>query len=583
MHLKYKFIQCPLHDRLSQSVVIAMLLCMLAMATCNFNGLGVTVAGFTTTPVSSLMTSQRRHEQISTTIGFLRPREDDEKNHHDDDDSRRDIEKMLKRWLSSALLTATFTLSTPTTMVDVLLPSYNQQSTTTVGFSSEAKAWALSPEQLLVDDVWREVSRQYFDPTFHGLGEDGWKQKRLEALKEVVNLGPPEDLDFSDDGNDGLAQHVDKRDPNEPVYNVIRKMLSVLEDPYTRFLTPKQYATLTNAFTTASTTSSSSSSSGIGVQLIGSPSISTTSGSSGSTGSSSEYTGNVIVANTISNGAAAKAGILPGDIIRKIDGVDVTSATAEVVAAQCRGETGSRVVVEIERPSSSSSSSNQLLTLTLTRSPLPSFQSVETSVITTPSSNRQQEQKVGIVRLSSFTQDTFDQVSSALRDLLETQKVDALVLDVRGNAGGYMPAGVDVAKLFLPPRARIITEVDRTGRATIYINDGVGSETNLPLYVLIDRRTASASEIMTAALQDNGRATVVGGQNTDHTFGKGRIQNVQALQTGAGVAVTKAKYLSPNGRDIHGVGITPDRRSKTCELKDSAQTCLDGLVSNDNR
>ena len=141
-----------------------------------------------------------------------------------------------------------------------------------------------------------------------------------------------------------------------------------------------------------------------------------------------------------------------------------------------------------------------------------------------------------------------------------------------------MPAGVDVAKLFLPPRARIITEVDRTGRATIYINDGVGSETSLPLYILVDQRTASASEIMTAALQDNGRAEVVASVGIDHTFGKGRIQNVQGLQTGAGIAITKAKYLSPNGRDIHGVGISPDRKSKTCDLKDSAQSCLEGLV-----
>ena len=485
----------------------------------------------------------------------------------------------MKRWLSSVVLTAAvLTMSSPT--FDNVMPllsmnphCHNHQIRSSSS-SSSSVAWALSPEQLLVDDVWREVTRQFVDPTFHGLGEDGWKQKRLEALKAVADLGPPEPIYDEDDG----VSDNPKDDPNEPVYNVIRNMLSSLDDPYTRFLTPAQYATLTNAFTTPTSSSSKSQSSGIGVQLIGSPSTSKASGKSTNGGSEG-----VIVANTISNGAAARAGIQPGDVIRKIDGVDVTSATADVVAAQCRGDTGSRVVVEIERPSSSSSLPNQVMTFTLTRSPISSYQSVQTSVVPmmTPSSSndgQKLQQRMGVIRLASFTQDTFDQVSTALKDMLETQKVDGLVLDVRGNAGGYMPAGVDVAKLFLPPRARIITEVDRTGRATIYINDGVGSETSLPLYILVDQRTASASEIMTAALQDNGRAEVVASVGIDHTFGKGRIQNVQGLQTGAGIAVTKAKYLSPNGRDIHGVGITPDKKSKTCDLKDSAQSCLEGLV-----
>jgi carboxyl-terminal processing protease len=118
-------------------------------------------------------------------------------------------------------------------------------------------------------------------------------------------------------------------------------------------------------------------------------------------------------------------------------------------------------------------------------------------------------------------------------------------------------------------------EVDKTGRATIYINDGVGSETETPLYVLVDQKTASASEILTAALQDNHRATVVGGTRT---FGKGRIQNVQPLASGGGIAITKAKYLSPNGRDIQSIGISPDIQSKSCGPTDSAMNCLDGVL-----
>merc|ERR1712238_512219 len=136
-----------------------------------------------------------------------------------------------------------------------------------------------------------------------------------------------------------------------------------------------------------------------------------------------------------------------------------------------------------------------------------------------------------------------------------------------------MPAGIDVANLFLPPQARVISEVNKSGRATIYINDGVGSDTSVPLYVLVDKRTASASEILTAALQENNRATVIGSQ----TFGKGRIQNIQGpLEDGSGIAVTKAKYMTPNGRDINGVGITPD--VKSCGSNDLPVTCLEGLL-----
>ena len=151
------------------------------------------------------------------------------------------------------------------------------------------------------------MTRQFVDPTFAGQGEDGWKKQRLLALQRVSELGP---------------------DQEQEVYSIIRKMLSTLKDPYTRFLTPEQFESLT---TTMTTSPSKLSSSGIGVQLIG-----------GKTG--------VIVANTIPNSPAQKNGILVGDVIRSIDGIDMIGATAEAVAAKCRGDVGSTVELEIERP-----------------------------------------------------------------------------------------------------------------------------------------------------------------------------------------------------------------------------------------
>ena len=105
--------------------------------------------------------------------------------------------------------------------------------------------------------------------------------------------------------------------------------------------------------------------------------------------------------------------------------------------------------------------------------------------------------------------------------------------------------------------------------------DGVGSELSTPVYLVVDSRTASAAEIFAAALQDNGRAVVVGATST---FGKGRIQNVRALENGAGVAVTRARYVTPSGRDLHGRGIRPDRVPGRCGAEDEAKTCLEDVL-----
>jgi carboxyl-terminal processing protease len=207
----------------------------------------------------------------------------------------------------------------------------------------------------------------------------------------------------------------------------------------------------------------------------------------------------------------------------------------------------------------------------VTRAPIQ-INSVESSIFRSNRGN-----KIGLVKISSFNkQDTVSKVMQALKDVKD-QGASTLVLDLRGNAGGYMPAGVDVAQLFLPRQALIMTESDRAANSITYTADGVGTDTTDPLYVLVDERTASASEILTAALQDNHRATVVG--SAAKTFGKGRIQNVQGpLDDGSGIAVTKAKYLTPSGRDIQGVGIVPDFVKPGCDAKASASVCLEGLV-----
>lgn len=418
---------------------------------------------------------------------------------------------------SMAALLMTATLATPWQIdLDLSLQTLEVPSITITVTKSQANA--LTEEQALVDDVWKEVNRQFVDRTFHGMGEEGWKKQRLDAVKKVTGLGP---------------------DEQEKVYTVIRKMLESLGDPYTRYLTPDQYESLT-AY------AKGGASSGIGVQLMGDPT-----------------SGKIVVMNTIRDGPAQQAGVLPGDTIVQVDGYDIDGATAEVVAAKCRGDTGTEVTLAV-RHGGDGKPQDTVSQILVTRASIKT-NPVEASMIAVDG------KQVGLIKLSSFSQETVSQVMEALNQV--KSKSSALVLDLRGNGGGYMPAGVDVAKLFLPPNARVISEVDKSDRTTIYINDGVGSETEMPLYLLVDKRTASASEILTAALQDNRRAIVVGTK----TFGKGRIQNVQPLSEG-GVAVTKAKYITPDGRDIHGVGIFPDKETSSCGPNDSAVTCLTGIM-----
>jgi len=394
------------------------------------------------------------------------------------------------------------------------------------------RASALTESQLLVDDAWREVTRQYFDRSYGGQGEEGWRQRRLEAVKRVANVGP---------------------DETREVYEAIRTMLSSLKDPYTRFLTPEQYETLT-AYAKGGT------SYGVGVQLAVDPT-----------------TEMVVVVGTVPDSPAARGGVSPGDVVVEVDGMDVQKATAEVVAAKCRGDVGTTVTLGVRRGGDGRPSS-EVTRLSLTRAPIRS-RSVESSVVSVDGAgggggNR----KVGLVRVSSFSQETPAQVAVAL-DAIRRERPAAIALDLRGNAGGYMPAGVDVARLFLPPQSRIVSEIDKSDRATVYAADGTGggsdTDTATPLFVIVDDRTASASEILAAALQDNRRAKIVG---KTHTFGKGRIQNVQELQGGCGIAVTKARYVSPSGRDIQGVGIGPDEVRPGCDRDASAAACLAGLL-----
>ena len=284
-----------------------------------------------------------------------------------------------------------------------------------------------------------------------------------------------------------------------------------------------------------------------------------------------------MVMNVPEDGPAAKMGVKQGDVILEIDGESMTGATAELVASKCRGEAGGKVDILIRKGGgidtgidtdksegkSSKAPVEQLVTITRANIKVNPVRA------TTFLSG---EKKIGLLTIPAFSQETRGQVVDAIRTVKD-QDIQAIAIDLRGNVGGYLPAGIDTSKLFLPGGKRVVAEVDRAGQVTAYYADGIGAETSIPLYLLVDQRTASAAEIFSAALQDNRRAVLVGSK----TFGKGRIQNVQSVGNGNGVAVTRARYITPRGNDVHGIGITPNKGTN-CKPEDSAAMCLDNIV-----
>ncbi|MEA5507120.1 S41 family peptidase [Halotia wernerae UHCC 0503] len=310
---------------------------------------------------------------------------------------------------------------------------------------------------------------------------------------------------------------------NEEAYVAIREALQKLGDPYTRFMDPKQYEALTNQ--------TSGEVSGIGIRM-----------------EMNEKTKRLTVVEPIENSPALKGGIKAGDEILAIDGKSTLNMKVDDASKLIRGKAGTPITLRLRRMGQNA------FNVKLTRA---------TIEIPTVSYNLKQEgnRRVGYIRLREFSAHASDQMRQAIRDL-NGKKVDAFVLDLRGNPGGLLQASIEIARMWLDDGG-IVRTVDRRG-GTEDSKANRTSLTKLPLAVLVDGNSASASEILTGALKDNKRAVVIGGQ----TFGKALVQSVHELSDGSGLAVTIAHYYTPKGTDINHKGITPDIKLDLTEAQE---------------
>jgi carboxyl-terminal processing protease len=248
---------------------------------------------------------------------------------------------------------------------------------------------------------------------------------------------------------------------------------------------------------------------------------------------------------------AFKAGILTGDRIIKIEGKSTEKLNLPDAVKRLRGEPGTDVAITVLRPSS-----GQVKDYKLTRA------EIKVETVKDFSGRREfplSESKIGYIRLTGFGEQTASELEDALKKL-EKQGMQSLILDLRGNPGGLLEQAVKVCEKFLPKNQLVVsTEGRRAEDRSEFFSSGRGSRANLPLAVLVNGGSASASEIVAGCLQDTtasgvSRAVIIGEQ----TFGKGSVQKIMPFQDGTALRLTTAKYYTPSHKVIHEKGITPD-------------------------
>ena len=249
-----------------------------------------------------------------------------------------------------------------------------------------------------------------------------------------------------------------------------------------------------------------------------------------------EDTGGIEVVNVLEGTPAKEAGVQIGDVFVEVDGEDVFGISQLELAAKVRGPAGSTVEVTMLRD-------GEPVEFTLTRAKI-TVPNIEAEII--------EDTAIGYIRLNQFTSSARSEINTAFNELGPDQ-IDGLILDFRGNPGGLLTSAIDVASAFIEEGPILIE--DFGNREQVFDANGSPLENlNVPLVVLVDERSASASELVAGALQDTGLATIIG----ETTFGKGTVQTVQQLVNGGGLRLTVARWLTPDRHWIHGAGITPD-------------------------
>ncbi|MEW6209083.1 MAG: S41 family peptidase [Acidobacteriota bacterium] len=351
----------------------------------------------------------------------------------------------------------------------------------------------------LVDEAWKTIDETYYDSTFNN---QNWPRVRAELL----------------------ARNYSSR---QEAVAAIREMIKRLDEPATRFLTRDEFAALLNDFSTDQHA-------GIGLKELLSVDI-------------NERTRRLTVVTPLPESPAARARLRPGDIIEAIDGLPTAGLSLAEAAAKLRGEAGTGVNLRVRR-------GRKIFDLPLRREIIPAITPVRSFMkVLSPVralEDISQRKKIGYIALRQFTAEASSQMREAVKNLLQ-KGADGFLLDLRNNPGGLVDACQQIAGVFLDKK--LIAYISSKGARQELAATGERMTDKL-LVAIINEGSASAAEVLAAALQSNKRASLVGAR----TFGKGLLHFPRPLADGSAMLVTAGKLLTPDGRDILSEGILPD-------------------------
>ncbi|MFQ9509572.1 MAG: S41 family peptidase [Lachnospiraceae bacterium] len=323
---------------------------------------------------------------------------------------------------------------------------------------------------------------------------------------------------------------IDESQMEDGIY---KGLLSSLGDPYSVYYNKEEYQALME--------STSGTYCGIGVLV-----------------SQNRETGVITVVKPFEGGPGYEAGILPGDILYKVAGEEVSGIDVSKVVANIKGEEGTSVDITVYR-----SGEDKYIDFTLQR------RSIEVPTV----AHQMLEDKIGYIQITEFDSVTYDQYMEAFNDL-QDQGMEGLIVDLRDNPGGLVDVTVKILDEMLPEGKIVYTE-DKNGDGNTWTSDAEHSF-DKPLVVLVNGNSASASEIFSGAVKDYGVGTLVGTK----TFGKGIVQVVMGMEDGTAIKLTVSRYFTPNGICIHETGIEPD---VAVELSDELKTKAVITAEEDNQ
>ena len=305
-----------------------------------------------------------------------------------------------------------------------------------------------------------------------------------------------------------------KIDERKLTYSAIRGMVQSLNDPFTRFLDPDEYRRMREE--------NEGNFVGIGAQLDVNKSK------------------QVFIKEPLPDSPAIKAGIKPGDVIVKVNDKPIAGVAIEDVVKTIRGDEDTKVKLTILRPGV-----KKPLNFTIIRKTVQ-YQIVQFRM-------QDESKKIGYIRLWQFNEPSDQQLDNALTSL-EKKGMRALIFDLRANPGGLLPAARDIGSRFIENGPVVIIQERGGQRNSLDVEPSKHNHKRYPLVVLIDKHSASASEIVAGAIRDNKTGTLVG----TTTYGKGLVQTIEPFRDGSAVSITTAKWYTPNGSAIHKVGVKPD-------------------------